>query len=186
MTRLLLCLLAVVMLASPLRAADIAMEDLEVFFELVAVGPTAAVQAALEETPTLATARDPDGFAAIHMLDHADFEPKLVLLQRHGADINTRTTDGIGLIHILTDPAFLPAALAAGADINLPDTFGRTPLMIFTQSPDGAAMVQALVNAGADASLRDSNGHNAVFYARESGKDDRLIQTLITAGAMPD
>lgn len=183
--RTLLGLLAAVWLAAPLSAADIAAEDLELFFELIAIGLLTAVEATLSDTPTIATARDPDGFAPIHMLDYADFDAKLALLLAHGADINTQNADGIALIHILIDPDFLPAVLAAGANINLPDTEGRTPLMLFAQEPEGADMVRALLAAGADAGLRDAQGHSVMYYASESGQDQDLLDDLQSAGAPP-
>lgn len=181
-----LILTALILFALPLRAEDIPAEDLEVFFELVAVGPAAAVQAALAETPALATARDVSGFEAMHMLDYQDFDQKLKLLKDSGADLNTRNDDGIGLIHILIDPDFLPQLLAAGADINLRDAKGRTPLMLFAQEPNGQDMLRALLTAGADATLRDADGHSAVYYAQESRQEEGLIQTLINAGAPTD
>jgi ankyrin repeat protein len=183
MKRFCLSLLAALWLAAPLHAQDIAPQDLEVFFELVAVGPTSAVAASLAETPALATQRDASGFEAMHMLDYADFAPKLALLLANGAQINAQNEDGIALIHILIDPAFLPNVLAAGANIDLPDSMGRTPLMLFAQEPDGPAMVHALLAAGADISLRDANGQSILYYARESGQDDSFIQSLIEAGA---
>lgn len=185
MKRLLLSLLTALGLASPLHA-EIAPEDLEVFFELVAVGPTAAVNAALTETPSLATTRDAYGFEAIHMLDYADFTAKLGLLLKHGATINTQNDDGIGLIHILIDPEFLPAVLTAGADINLRDTAGRTPLMLFAQQRDGEDMVLDLIAAGADLSLRDKDDQSVLYYAQGSGQADTLVQALIDAGAPKD
>ncbi len=184
--RIVFALFAALWLAAPLRAADIPAEDLEVFFELVAIGPIAAVEATLAETPAFAIASDPDGFAPIHMLDYADFAGKLALLIRHGADINTQTNDGIGLIHILIDPEFLPLVLSAGADINLKDAQGRTPLMLFAQEPEGADMVRALLAAGADAGLRDAEGNSVTYYARESGQDPSLIDALQRAGAPAD
>jgi ankyrin repeat protein len=179
-------LIAALLSAFPLHADSIPPEDLEVFFELVAVGPTSAVAATLAETPALATARDPDGFEGVHMLDYADFAAKLQLLLDNGAKVDAQNNDGIALIHILIDPEFLPAVLAAGADINLRDASGRTPLMLFAQEPEGQDMVAALLAVGADASLRDSHGQTVLYYARGRGQDDSLIQALIDAGAPTD
>jgi ankyrin repeat protein len=180
--RRILILIAALWLAPPLHAQDIEPADLEVFFELVAVGPTAAVRATLTENAAYATARDVYGFEPIHMLDYSDFAGKLALLLQNGADINAQNDDGIGLIHILIDPEFLPDVIAAGADLNLRDAQDRTPLITFAQEPEGADMIRALLAAGADASLRDAQGHTATYYARD-GLDDDLIQTLIKAGA---
>lgn len=180
MVRILLTL-TLLGLFGPVTAQPITDEDAEVFYEIVALGPISAVAASLAETPALATARDAGGFEPIHMLDYAGFAEKLALLLANGADINARNDDGIGLIHILIAPEFLPIILAAGADLNLRDAKGRTPLMLFAQEQDGDDMLRALLQAGADATLRDSAGNGVLFYG--AGGDPALIQLLAKAGA---
>lgn len=140
--------------------------DIEAFFSLVQTGGATSVKNALSKNPALATATDSLGFQPIHMLDYTDFDKILGLLIGNGADINAQNDEGIGLIHILIDEQFLPAVLSAGADLELKDKSGRTPVMVWLTEPDGLLMVAALLQAGADPNAKDSRGQSVMDYAR--------------------
>ena len=160
-------------------------DPLAAFYDAVALGSVEDMETLLKADPALATKRDGFGFQAIHMLDYEGFDAKLKLLIADGADINAQNDDGVGLIHILVDPQFLPAVLAAGADINLRDKAGETPLMLFVQEPEGADMVAALIDAKADLTLRDAKGRTALAIARGTPDNDAVVALLTAAGA-PD
>ena len=156
----------------------------EAFLDLVAVGSVSSVAEALNHEPDLAVKTDKYGFSAVHVLDYLGFEQKLALLQRFGADINARNDEGHALLHIIIDPAMIPAAVAAGADVNLADYSGRTPMMVHLLEPDGADFIPALIAAGADVNARDRKGKSVLDYAADFD-DPALTQKLIAAGAKP-
>ena len=105
-------------------------------------------------------------------------------LQRFGADINAHNDEGHALLHIIMDPALIPVAVAAGADANLGDYSGRTPLMVHLSEPDGADFVPAFVAAGADLNARDAKGKSVLDYAVDHN-DPALTEMLLAAGAKP-
>lgn len=166
--------------AAPARADDISLEQ---FFELVAVGAVHEVEAALEHQPFLATTYDDNGFSAVHVLDYSGFDQKLGHLQKWGANINAQNDEGHALMHIIIDPEFIPVAAAAGADVNLRDNAGRTPIMVHLLDPDRADFVPALIDAGADVRARDDSGRSVLDYALPHGIPE-LIHMLTSAGAV--
>ena len=159
------------------------MTDVEIFFSLIQSGEASAVEDALIKNPALATDIDKYGFQPIHVLDYIDFEEKLALLTRYGADINARNDEGIGLLHILIDTDFLPLVLLAGADLELKDELGRTPVMVYLTDSGGLSMVAALLGAGADPNASDSSGQSVLGYAR-LWNDPQVTQIVIEAGGV--
>ncbi|MBB3994271.1 ankyrin repeat protein [Sulfitobacter undariae] len=157
---------------------------LEAFFELVAVGTLTGVKDALEHEPDLAVRADKYGFTAIHVLDYLGFAEKLALLQRFGADVNAQNDEGHALLHVIIDPSLIDVAVSAGADVNLTDHQGRTPIMIHLLEPDGTDFVPALLAAGANVNVRDAKGVSVLSYAAEFD-DPQMMAMLIDAGAKP-
>jgi len=157
--------------------------DIETFFSLVQSGGASAVEDALIKNPALATSIDKYDFQPIHVLDYIDFEEKLSLLMRYGADINAQNDEGIGLLHILTDTEFLQPVLLAGANLELKDDLGRTPVMVHLTEPEGLSMVAALLGTGADPNATDSNGQSVLDYAR-LWNDPQVTQIVIEAGGV--
>lgn len=73
--------------------------------------------------------------------------------------------------------------LEEGANINVQDTNGRTPVMIATYNNDAAA-VKALIDAGADINMRDHMKYNVFLYAGAEGYIE-ILKLAIKAGADP-
>lgn len=71
--------------------------------------------------------------------------------------------------------------LAAGAEINSRDAYGRTPVMAATHG-NRVETVQALIAAGADIDIQDNRQDNPFLYAGAEGLLDILTLT-IDAGA---
>lgn len=164
------------------EAAAQSPEQVDAFFDLVAIGSAADVAEALKRDPALATARDRFGFTPLHVLDYADFEAKIALLIEAGADINAQNDEGISPLHTVIDPEFVPIIVVAGADTELRDHRGRTPLLAHLTEPDALPMVKALLAAGADPRVRDSSGQSALDYA-VFVEDQAVTEVLRTAGA---
>lgn len=117
-------------------------------------------------------------------MDHQ--EECLRVLLDHGADVNARDAAGrTAMRRIPTDPAIFKILLAAGADPNICDYDGYTPLhMAATMGRDGGDTVIALITAGADVNARDSLRRTPLHYAVEG--DALTICALLVAGADVD
>ncbi|MBM7068049.1 ankyrin repeat domain-containing protein [Actibacterium sp. 188UL27-1] len=164
-------------------AADPSADEVAQFHALVQTGAASEVAAALAQNSALATVQDRYGFQAIHVLDYSDFAAKLSLLIDHGADVNARNDQGHALLHILIDPEFVPVVLAAGADPDVRDNEGRTPLMLFLAEADSFDMIAALLGAGADPNARNSAGQTVLAVAKALEVDPEIVDLLVSAGA---
>jgi len=94
-------------------------------------------------------------------------------------------TPGLGadtpLIHLVVtkqDTDLLRAFINHGADLNITDVQGFTPLIEACRS-DATQVVRVLIELKADVNFVDKNGHRALYYAR----DAEIIQMLRKAGA---
>ena len=73
--------------------------------------------------------------------------------------------------------------LAAGADPNIRDNDGDTPLRY--ASLGRRALVSMLLDAGADPNIRDSDGYNTLHDAVRYGLPAPIVSMLLDAGADP-
>jgi ankyrin repeat protein len=69
----------------------------------------------------------------------------------------------------------------AGAQIDLKNHWGRTPLLLAAHNGD-SELVRALIDAGADINTEDNEQETVLMYAVEVGHED-IVEMLIAAGA---
>ncbi len=73
------------------------------------------------------------------------------------------------LLHLaagLNDIITIIALVDAGADVNVRDWDGLTPLHIGAWFTDNPAVITALLNAGADPKAKDNGGRTPRYYAQ--------------------
>lgn len=76
------------------------------------------------------------------------------------------------------DPEYTRVLLAAGADVNMKNEQGRTPIFCIYNTPETLKMLLA---AGADVNVKDKNGRTALFNAAWWGTP-KLLEILAAAG----
>ncbi|MBB3693852.1 ankyrin repeat domain-containing protein [Sphingomonas sp. BK580] len=137
----------------------------------------AAAQQQSQSYKFLEAIRKGDGNAVIATLD----QPGQTI-------INTRdVTTGEGALHIVVkrgDSAYLRYLLAKGADPNLRDRDGETPMMLAVQAGQ-PEMVQILATAKANANLADGSGETPLIRAVQR-RDLTLVRAVLAAGGNPD
>lgn len=111
-------------------------------------------------------------------------------LLQYGADIDERNNFDFGetaeftalhLATFLNELEFADFLLKNGADINLPDYNGRTPLILAVQI-ESKEMVALLITRNANVNLPGNEGKTPLQAAREL-KDQGIAQLLLAAGA---
>jgi ankyrin repeat protein len=119
----------------------------------------------------------------------------LDLLLTAGADPNARPTWGGGALHWAVGSAhatvLIPVLVAAGADPNLGDEQGRSPLMAVMRvhsepGPERLTKLQTLLVAGADINARDAHGRAALHHAGQRHASEPEVRALLAAGADPN
>jgi|TARA_R110000822_G_scaffold15907_11_gene54474 uncharacterized protein len=136
-----------------------------------------------------AAAQFSDSYNFLKAVDDRDGEEANKYLNRPGTVIvNTRdSSTGRGALHIVVerkDSTWLAFLLQKGANPNIRDKEGLTPLMLATQLRfvDGARILLA---KGADVNDTNKQGETALIRAVQF-RDTELVRLLLANGANPD
>lgn len=136
-----------------------------------------------------AAAQFSDSYNFLKAVDDRDGEEANKFLNRPGTVIiNTRDiSTGRGALHIVVerkDPTWLAFLLQKGANPNIRDKEGLTPLMLATQLRfvDGAKI---LLSKNADVDETNRQGETALIRAVQL-RDSEMVRLLLASGADPD
>jgi ankyrin repeat protein len=159
--------------------------QLELFTELAMEGNVAAAEALLRE-PAFIRSVDREGrtalFAAtvagdLQLLEEVlALSPELDLRDVHGATALFYSATGSN--------AVLRCLIQRGADVNVQDHTGRSPLIVAVLM-NRVDAVGLLLAAGADVNHQDRHGATALFYAADAGLFE-LAKLLLNRGADPE
>jgi serine/threonine-protein phosphatase 6 regulatory ankyrin repeat subunit B len=73
--------------------------------------------------------------------------------------------------------------IAAGADVNMPDNSGETPIMWATISDDNLGIVEDLIAHGADVNAKDKRGATVLNYAESAPPKPKVLKAVQAAVA---
>lgn len=129
------------------------------------------------------------GYKFLEAVKNAKGEEVIKMLDQPGQTIvNTRdVTSGEGALHIVIkrgDETYLRYLLSRGADPNLRDGRGDTPLLIAVQYGQNG-LVDVLTAAKANPNLGNGGGETPLIRAVQK-RDLALVRSLLAAGANPD
>jgi ankyrin repeat protein len=146
---------------------------------LVALAPMALPAAAQ---------RLPDSFSFLEAVRKQDGTKVMQFLNEPGQRmIDTRDAKGEGAMHIVVkrrDMTYLRFLLARGAQVNLQDGEGNSPLMLAVGASfaDGVAL---LLQQGGAVNLANNGGETPLIRAVQM-RDPAMVGTLLAAKADPD
>lgn len=129
------------------------------------------------------------GYKFLEAVRNAKGEDVIKILDTPGQQIvNAKdVTTGEGALHIVIkrgDETYLRYLLSRGADPNLRDGRGDTPLLIAVQYGQNG-MVDVLTKAKANPNLGNGGGETPLIRAVQK-RDLALVRELLAAGANPD
>lgn len=124
---------------------------------------------------------DKDGNTLLMVAAEAGNKAFVQKLLEHGIEVNVCNSNGETALHFaVSNPESLKLLLANGADINVLDKQGYSPLMKAVKQQNVEA-VQVLLNAKADASIVCPGNLPLIALAAESGQV-KIVQDLIDYG----
>ena len=150
--------------------------DLTVF-EAAAVGDLAQVRAHVERDPSLVSAYSPDGFFPLGLAAFFRRPEVVDFLIAKGADVKAVAKNAMQVTALHSAVAdgghsrIAKALVAAGADVNVKQRHGWTPLHGAAHSGD-REVVELLLAHGADPDVKHQEGKTALDLAREKGHAD--------------
>jgi len=114
-----------------------------------------------------------------------------------GADVHAQTDAGASILHRAVSPLFwnegsqigiIQTVLKAGADVNVANKDGDTPLLKAVRNNDipDPEVIKLLITAGASVNVINKNGHTPLYYATRRKDNDEITKVLLTAGADTD
>jgi uncharacterized protein len=166
--------------------------DMPEIYRAAQFGQLDRVRALLAEDPSLANARGWRAFAPLHGAVGNIHAPEVTeLLLDAGADVNAQNDRGIAPLHLAGSSRLADILVRRGADLNLPDKDGRTPVWVHASERDGARVMLRLLELGADPNVPDRFGQTALDIATrrhpwdsQPGEPDKL-EVLRRFGARP-
>ena len=156
---------------------------------LLMVATVALPVAAIVATEAAQAQNQSEGYKFLNAVRESKNNDVLEMLGRPGSSIvNARdVTTGEGALHIVItrgDETYLRFLLQKGADANLRDGKGNTPLLLAVTTGQ-AGMIPILTAAKANPNLGNSAGETPLIRAVQR-RDVGMIRTLLTEGADPD
>jgi ankyrin repeat protein len=133
-------------------------------------------------------AGDREGITPLMIASKYGLAEQVELLLEKGADPDIRDGNGeTALLHAMANDGnsrkgVVAALLARGADINIGNRDGVTPLLRAKR----AEAILDLVEAGADVKLGDRAGRNVLVTWHWQAADESAVRALLEAGADPD
>lgn len=152
-------------------------------FAMIAAG---AIGLALA-TPSMA--QFSDSFSFLKAVKDRDGDKAMPFLNKPGAPVlNTRDPNtGETALHIVVrghDTTWLSFLLSRGANTEIKDRNGMTPILVAAQTGD-ADSTRLLITAGANVNATDNSGETPLILAVRN-RDLVTGRMLVTAGANPD
>lgn len=172
--------LAVVAIAAPAQAQ---FSDSYNFLKAVKDRNGAKAQELLNSNAaTLVDTRDlSTGERAIHIVTRERDRNWLAFLLQKGANPNSKDGRGTTALQIAASIGFVEGAqllLLRGAQVDLANSQGETPLILAVQQRD-VAMVRLLLTEGADPTRKDTvTGMSARDYATRDGRSQAILRLM--------
>jgi WD40 repeat protein len=125
---------------------------------------------------------------APHILTPGKAATRLPLIERTGSDAkqsSQKNPDDLLMESVIAqEPGKVDEALSNGADPNLEDSVGATPLWV-ASGKGGVGIVKSLLKAGAKVDAKSLGGSTALWMAAQQGHL-QIVKTLLSAGANVD
>ena len=155
-------------------------------FDAAATGKMTHLISSLAREPELVNAHSGDGFQPLGLAAYFGHVKAVEYLIKAGAEINSPSKNSLGVTPLQSAVAgchyeIVDLLLAAGADPNIQDKNGFTPLHVAAQCGD-VRIARALIFGGANLEVTSKDGTQSLDIALASGHNEvaKLIKEGIT------
>ncbi len=124
------------------------------------------------------------GPEAVEASKAGDLQALSELLRQDPASANSKDGDGFSALHWAVDKPTVELLLSKGADPNVSNAGGATPLMVAARK-GRADIVASLIKHRADVAAVTSTGWTALHNAANAGHED-VVRLLLSSGADPN
>lgn len=138
------------------------------------------------------SSRNINGDTAIILAVKEAYDPRIItILAKAGAELDSKITDGSGSTLLFATiyenkKEILKSLLRNGADPNVRDNEGLSPLMAAAALSDDPEVLHLLSHYGADNNARDIEGYSPLMYAALLSENPAVVAKLIESGASVD
>ena len=158
-------------------------------FEAAATGQTTRVLEHLDAHPGEVNATSPDGFTPLGLAAFFGHQELVTALLKRAAEVHTVSRNAMQVQPLHSAVAgnhlgIVQELVAAGADVNVAQQGGFTPLMGAAQNGN-AELVGFLLSSGANPLARTADDRSASTLAAEENHEE-VLKILRAAGAEPE
>ncbi|KAJ5704801.1 hypothetical protein N7536_000490 [Penicillium majusculum] len=127
-----------------------------------------------------------DGTTGLHHIVEVSYYLARLLMEA-GASADAVDSQGRTPLYYSRVPACVPLLVEqGGADVNVKDVYGDTPLLVALAEHYNEVKVQLLLECGADASVLNSVGDSTLHVALEKYATPKIVNALLESGVEPD
>ncbi|KAL8964448.1 MAG: hypothetical protein Q9183_004442, partial [Haloplaca sp. 2 TL-2023] len=141
-----------------------------------------SIESELDYSTCGLNAQDSSGRTPVAWAAARSDEVALKALIRYGADVNLPDSQGRSPLHHAQTPGCIDVLTNAGADVHARDAFGHTPLHRVCRGIGSLALLERLVLAGVDINAVDHSGETALANAAFN-KHVECVAYLVECGA---
>ncbi|WP_162046290.1 ankyrin repeat domain-containing protein [Vibrio taketomensis] len=153
---------------------SVAKSNTEIYFELAQYGDLLALKRLISSDPSITNHKDEYGFNALHLAVTEDNHQVIAFLVNAGININEQNNDGITPLHIAGYPDVAELLIQLGANIEIEDSVGNTPLLTYAMEAEGYSTMKVLLMYGANPTHKNNSGKTALSYANSRGELDKV------------
>lgn len=147
---------------------------MDIFFKAAQYGDINTLKELVSKDSSIITSKDKYGFSALHLAATEENTEIINFLVSSGLDINVQNDEGIAPLHIASYPEIAELFIQLGANIELEDNNGNTPLLIHSTEAEGYEVMEILLKNGANSKHRNKFNKTAKDYAVTGEKADTV------------
>ena len=144
------------------------------FYDAAVFADLPKLKSMIASDPEVVNSTDEWGFTALHGVAGEEHYDVATYLIDNGANVNAKNDEGIAPLHLAAWPRMVELLVSRGADVDVLDETGRTPLIVHAEEAEHCDVMMALLRRGADADAADDDGNTALSIATDREELEKI------------